>query len=124
MSLPDLHMATLLEEAHREGAFTQSIVSTHQGLPVVTVGDNPELIDALSALTALFDDVVLRAERDVGLASVDELAIRDDARGVIVVRPLGDSAGTRLFLVVEVPPRLPWRRVTNKFCRALAAPSD
>ncbi|MCB9681760.1 MAG: roadblock/LC7 domain-containing protein [Alphaproteobacteria bacterium] len=113
-------LAALLADAQQEGDFAHCVVSTQQGLPVTSVGRRPELVDVVSALTALFDDVVTRAERDAGLSGIDEVTLRDGDRGRLVVRPLGELDGTRLFLVVDVPPDRTWRRVTNKLCRAIA----
>ncbi|MCA9569016.1 MAG: hypothetical protein KC656_14300 [Myxococcales bacterium] len=120
MTTPGRDLQGLLVEAHDEGGFVLSVLSTQQGLPVASVGHRPDLVDTLAALTALFDDVVVRAQRDVGLARVDEVALRDEDRGSVVVRPICEVDGTRLFLVVEVPARRPWRRVTNRLCRAIA----
>lgn len=113
-------MRRALAVAHDEGQFLQSIVSTQQGLPVESIGHQTDLIDGLAALTALCDDVCLRAERDVGIPFVDEVSLRSETRKRVVVRPLGEIDGTRMYLVVEVPPKGTWRRATNRFCRFVA----
>lgn len=109
----------LLERANAQGSFPLSLVSTHQGLLVASAGE-PLLQTHIAALTALFDDVVRRSVRDLSLADIDELTIRDGQLGRLVVRPL-DTESSRMFLVVRVPRTRPWRRVTNQLVRDIQA---
>ncbi len=107
----------LLAHANEQGRFPLSLVSTHQGLLVASAGE-PLLQTHIAALTALFDDVVRRSERDLVLANIDELTIRDGQLGRIVIRPL-EVGHARMFLVVRVPRTRPWRRITNQLVRDL-----
>lgn len=112
-------ITALLRTANADGRFLMSLVCTEQGLLVAAAGDG-ELEDR-AALAALFDDVVLRARRDLGFLGVEELTIRDRQFGHLVLRPLPDHASGRMFLVVQVPPQLPWRRTTNRLTTRLVA---
>ncbi len=111
-------ITTLLAAGNDDGRFPMSLVCTDQGLLIAAAGD-PSPCDDLAALASLFDDVVARAGRDLGMRAVDELAVRDDAVGRLVIRPLLLSSEARMFLVVQVPPGMTWRRTTNRTCLAL-----
>ncbi|MES2638933.1 MAG: hypothetical protein V4850_05605 [Myxococcota bacterium] len=77
--------------------------------------------EALAVLASLFDDVVGRAQRDMGMQAIDELTLLDGARGRFVIRPLPLDEGSRMFLVVHVPAANRWRRTTNRLCGRLQA---
>lgn len=102
----------LLSEANDEGGFPASLVCTTEGLPIASSGTLPT--DDLSAFTALFEDVVERARRDLGLEGVDEVTLRDPGFGRYVVRPLAFDGRTRAFLVAHVPTNRTWRRLTTR----------
>lgn len=108
-----------LRAANQEGGFLMSLVCTEQGLLVAAAGTGG--VDDLAALATLFDDVVTRARRDLSLRAVDELALRDRTFGHLVLRPLFDAGDGRMFLVLHVPPNLPWRRTTHRLCARLVS---
>lgn len=113
-------ITALLCAANQTGGLPMSLVCTDQGLLIAGAGD-PSPWDDLAALASIFDDVVARARQNLGMLAVDELAVRDDALGRFVIRPLHLLAEPRMFLVVQVPPSTPWRRTTNRLCVELEA---
>lgn len=103
----------LTATSHRAG-FRRALVCTQDGLLVASSGaSGDERDERLAALVAMFDDVVLRARRDLGLQAVDELTLLDGEEGRVVVRPLADAPEGRMFLVVELPRGASWRRHTG-----------
>lgn len=108
-----------LAQANAEGGFDYSVVSTQHGLAVASAGGTEDNAEILAALAGIFDEVVIRASRDVGLHDIDEVTIRSANDGRLVVRTLAEADGVRLFLVCAVPGNRTWRRVTNGLCRKL-----
>lgn len=108
----------LLAATNLIGGYPMSLVCTDQGLVVASDGNAAEDED-IAAFTSLFDDVVLRATRDLGFAEVDEVTLLDPGRGRTVIRPLAIEGETRFFLVVRVPDKKTWRRHTNALCKKL-----
>ena len=98
--------------------FSLALVCTDDGLPIAASGADLD-IEHLSGLTSLFDDILIRAVRDLRLPSVDEVALRTPRLGRTVVRPLELTGEPRLFLVVRVPPGRSWRRATTRASRLL-----
>jgi predicted regulator of Ras-like GTPase activity (Roadblock/LC7/MglB family) len=113
-------VTNLLAAGNADGGFPMSLVCTEQGLLIAAAGD-PAPCEILAALASILDDVMQRAARDLGMGAVDELTIKDAARGRFVLRPLPPTARARLFLVVQVPATLPWRRATNRLAARLQA---
>lgn len=110
----------LLEEVNAESGFSLSLVCTEAGLLIASAGDGADE-DQLAGLTSLFDDIVVRAKRDVGLGDIDEVSLLDPVWGRCVVRPLPNQGDYgRLFLVVRVEPKATWRRYSNKLRREIA----
>lgn len=103
----------LADTVHRAG-FHRALVCTQDGLLIASSapgGDGRD--ERLAALVAIFDDVVLRARRDLDAAAVDELTLLDANVGRMVVRPLAEAPEGRMFLVVEAPRPASWRRHTG-----------
>ncbi len=100
------------------GGYPMSLVCTDRGLLIASAG---ELVrsEVIAGLTSLFDDIAVRAARDLGLADIDELSLSDAYVGRLVVRPLTRAHNPRLFLVVQVPPHRAWRKNTNIAARSL-----
>ena len=113
-------ITTILRAMNTAGGYPMSLVCTAHGLLVASVGEQLRS-EVLAGLTSLFDDIVVRASRDLGLAAVDELSLSDARVGQLVVRPLTPDRPTRLFLVVQVPPHRAWRRSTKAAARRLVA---
>ncbi|MCB9568216.1 MAG: hypothetical protein H6710_13565 [Myxococcales bacterium] len=116
----EMQATRLLVDMNRRGGYTLSLVCTDQGLLVAVAGDVPRS-EVAAGLTSLFDDIVVRATRDLGVADVDEMTISDAKTGRFVVRPLAPGYSPRLFLVVQVPRDAAWRRNTTTAARKLAA---
>lgn len=99
------------------GDYPTSLVCTEEGLLIASAGESMS-DEELAGFTALFDDIVVRAGRDLGMGGIDEVTLLDENRGRLVIRPLYVEE-LRLFLVVRVPARTTWRRNTNRLCARL-----
>ncbi|MDC0668224.1 hypothetical protein [Nannocystis radixulma] len=113
-------LTALLGGMNSRGGYPLSLVCTDQGLLVAAAGE-PARRDVAAGLTGLFDDIVTRAVRDLGLAGVDELTLCEPDSDRLVIRPLARDCVPRLFLVVLVPGGRTWRRHTNHITRKLLA---
>ncbi len=111
-------VTALLRSTNERGGYPSSLVCTRDGLVIASAGDDEA--EYTAAVVSLFDDVLLRARRDLGFTDVDEVALLDPVRGRTVIRPLPLQGGEVVFLVVQVPPRATWRRNTNQLRRELA----
>jgi len=102
----------LLRLTNEAGGYASSLVCTPEGLPVASDGQAfPD--EVLAGFTSLFDDIVTRAARDLGVDGVDEVSLRAPQRGRLVIRPMCQAGVPRLFLVVSVPRGTSWRRHTS-----------
>ena len=109
----------LLTEVNADAGYPLSLVCTDQGLLVASSGDHFSS-EQLAGLTSLFDDIVMRARRDLDSGWVDEVTLLDPERGRLVVRPVPLDGSPRFFLVLQIPRRATWRRNTNRLTRKLA----
>lgn len=107
-----------LRATNAAGGYLASIVCTHEGLLVAADG-RVFREEQLAGFTSLFDDIVVRAGRDLGIGAVDEVALRDRELGRLVIRPVNDEGLPRMFLVVLVPSQATWRRNTNTLLERL-----
>ncbi|MCA9659946.1 MAG: hypothetical protein KC486_16495 [Myxococcales bacterium] len=115
----EAEVTALLGGMNAMGGYQLSLVCTDQGLLVASAGETLRS-EVAAGLTSLFDDIVVRAVRDLGVADVDELTLSDAKVGRFVVRPLHtEGSDRRLFLVVQVPRDASWRRNTNIVARKL-----
>ena len=112
-------ITALLAEVNASAGFPLSLVCDDAGLLLAVAGQGADE-EQLAGLTSLFDDIVMRARRDVGLDEIDEVSMFDRVWGRCVVRPLLPTAAGRFFLVVQVPPRSAWRRDSNTLKREIA----
>jgi len=107
------------------GRYRGSIICTEQGLLVACDGDELGDEEALAGFASLFDEIVSRGARDLGLAGIDEVTVLDGSAGRLVIRPLGDPAAEssaarrRMFLVVAMDADASWRRNTNRLVTRL-----
>lgn len=108
----------LLSETNEVGGYTMSLVCTVTGLVVASAGESMQEDDT-AAFTSLFQDILVRAQRDLGFRVVDEVTLLDPGRGRFVIRPLPVDGENSLFLVVRVPPGGTWRRNTTKLAAQL-----
>lgn len=102
------------------GHYTLALVCTEDGLLIASAGERLRS-EMAAILTSLFNDIAVRAVRDLGLPQVDEFTLSDPVTGHLVVRPLDAGAHPRLFLVVQVPRARAWRRNTASVARDLLA---
>ena len=113
------------------GGYHGSIVCTDHGLLVASAGDIPS-DEALAGFASLFDEIVVRAGRDLGLRSPDEVTLLDRDDGRLVIRPLlfpasdsdSESAhaqATRMFLVLWMDADATWRRNTSRLITRIQA---
>jgi len=110
----------LLRGLNARGPYALSLVCTEDGLLIASAGERLRS-ELLAILTSLFNDIAVRAVRDLGLRQVDEFTLSDPTSGHLVVRPLDPEAHPRLFLVVQVPRDRAWRRNTTLVARKLLA---
>jgi hypothetical protein len=113
------------------GGYRGSLVCTEQGLLVASDGDLLGDGEALAGFTSLFDAIVERGQRDLGMAAVDEVTLLDRKLGRLVIRPIAESGEingsgrTRMFLLVAMEADAAWRRNTTRLVlrlRELLAP--
>lgn len=114
----DAEVTALLAGLNARGGYPMSLVCTDRGLLLAFAGEVLRS-EVLAGLTSLFDDILARAARDLGLSRIEELSLWDCTTGRVVVRPLACEGHVRLFLVVQVPPDRSWRRNTNQVARKL-----
>ena len=108
----------LLSAVNAAGEYPASLVCTDDGLVVASAGADAD-DQGTAAFASLFDDVLMRARRDLGFDGVDEVTLLATGRERTVIRPLALPGDTQLFLVVQVPKNRSWRRNTNQLCRDL-----
>jgi hypothetical protein len=121
VSAPGLEqrITSRLAEVNATGGYPLSLVCTDQGLLVASTGDHLSS-EQLAGLTSLFDDIVVRAQRDLEVHRVDEVTLLDPGRGRLIIRPVPLGGAPRFFLVLQAPTQATWRRNTNRLTRELA----
>ena len=116
----EAQLTASLRAMNAAGGYPMSLVCTDRGLLVASDGEFVRS-EVIAGITSLFDDIALRAARDLGLADIDELSLSDAKVGRLVVRPVTRDHTPRLFLVVQVPRHRAWRQNTNVVVRSLLA---
>lgn len=114
-----IEIASLLAKVNASAGFPMSLVCDDSGLLLAVAGEGADE-EQLAGLTSLFDDIVMRAHRDVGLTEIDEVSMFDRVWGRCVIRPLLPTSAGRFFLVVQVSPSGTWRRYSNQLKREIA----
>jgi hypothetical protein len=114
----EAQVVAFLRAMNAAGGYSMSLVCTDRGLLIASAGETVRS-EAIAGLTSLFDDIVVRAVRDLGLADIEEFTLADARVGTLVVRPLTRDHSPRLFLVVQAPRRRAWRRNTSIAARSL-----
>ncbi len=105
------------------GGYIGSIICTDQGLLVASAGDIPS-DEALAGFASLFDEIVHRGSRHLGLGEIDEATVLDKNAGRLVIRPVfppseWGAQGSRLFLVMWMDADATWRRNANRLLVSL-----
>jgi hypothetical protein len=67
-----------LRAMNAAGGYPMSLVCTDRGLLIASAGEIVRS-EVIAGLTSLFDDIAVRAARDLGLADIDELSLSDAA---------------------------------------------
>jgi predicted regulator of Ras-like GTPase activity (Roadblock/LC7/MglB family) len=100
-----------------EGDFVGAVLATADGLPIASASSREEA-EVTSAMVAMLSRVSREAKKQLGMADVDEVVIRDRDRYRLVCRTL--SVGEEeLLLAVRVPARRYHRRATNRAMRRI-----
>lgn len=118
-----------LKATNTIGGYHGSIVCTDQGLLVASAGDIPS-DEALAGFASLFDEIVARGSRHLGLAAIEEATVFDREAGRLVIRPVfgqsdAEERGHRVFLVLWMDADATWRRNSTRLIvrlRDLLAP--
>jgi predicted regulator of Ras-like GTPase activity (Roadblock/LC7/MglB family) len=113
-------VTAVLDEMNRRGGYSVALICTDDGLLIAASGDHVTS-EELAGVTSLFDDIVVRSERDLGARHVDEVTVLDPGVGRLIVRRLPIGADRRFFMVVRAPVRASWRRLTSDACRDIAS---
>jgi len=112
---------TSLEEIlcvmNEAGGFRVSVLTSTEGLPIVTVPAGYDS-DVTAAMVALLQRVSSDAQSQLGMAEIDEVTIRVRDRIRLVCRYL-TVGRERLILAAIVPPGRYYRRVTNRAIRQI-----
>jgi len=100
-----------------QGGFRAAVLANGEGLPIATVAASQDA-EVTSAMVAMLQRVSEEARQRLGMAQVDQVAIRDHDGARLVCRSLrlGEAA---LLLAVMVPPRTYYRRATNRALRQI-----
>ncbi len=94
-----------------ENGFRAAVLTNASGLPLVAFPEGSEA-EAPAAMVALVQRVFEQVRGRVGLRTMDEIALRDEAGQQLVCRRV--SAGQHeLVLAVLIPPRRDYRQATS-----------
>jgi len=107
----------VLQEMRERGEFQVSVLTSTEGLPIVTVPPDYDS-DLASAMVALLQRVSNDAQGQLGMSEVDEVTIRDKDHTRLVCRRFVVGRD-ELILVAIVPPDRSYRRVTNRAIRQI-----
>ena len=107
-----------LQDLCAAGKFHAAFLTGPDGLPIAHAASERDA-DTDAAFLGLLHRVVQQVRQALGLADLDEVSLVDGAGTRIVCRylPVNDRD---LFLVVFLPARKPYRRLTNRLIRELA----
>lgn len=112
-------LTELLQRTNRAGGYPLSMLCTGQGLLMASAGEGEHTEEA-AGLVGLFDDIAVRAARDLPIGEVDELTLVGGSGERYIIRPLPVRHEPRLFLCVVAPRRATWRRNTTQLLGALS----
>jgi predicted regulator of Ras-like GTPase activity (Roadblock/LC7/MglB family) len=101
----------LVQEILDLGGFLGAVLANGEGLPIATAAARQDA-NVTSAMVAMLQRVSEEARQRLGMADVDQVAIRDRDGVRLVCRCLYVD-GEVFLLAVMVPPRTYYRRVTN-----------
>jgi len=102
----------VLQEICREEQVTAAIIANREGFLIAAASATYDA-ETIAALVAYLRDTAQRAQVQLGLALLDEVAIRDRAHRVLVCRSFPVDGEDDLLLVVMMPTCGAYRRLTN-----------
>ncbi len=114
---PSPSLLRILQEARDRGGFQVSVLTSSEGLPIITVPADYDS-DLASAMVALLQKVSNEAQGHLGMSEVDEVTIRGQDFTHLVCRRFV-IGGNELILVAIVPPGRSYRRVMNRAVRQI-----
>ena len=112
-------MTSRLRELCQAGGFNAVFLTDHEGLPVAAVAPGRDA-ESDAAFLALLHRAAQQVRRMLHLEQLDEMSLVDGAGTRIVCRYL-PSGAQNVFLVVIGSVDRPYRRLTNRFLREIAA---
>jgi len=107
----------ILQAMHKETKFQAVVLTSPEGLSIITVPANYGG-DVAAAIAGMLRRVSDRAQSQLGMGEMDEVIIRDHDHNRLVCRYLPDGK-KGLILVVIVSPGCPYRRATNRAIRQI-----
>ena len=102
----------ILQAMHKETKFQAVVLTSPEGLSIITVPANYGG-DVAAAIAGMLRRVSDRAQSQLGMGEMDEVIISDHDHNRLVCRYLPDGK-KGLILAVIVPPGCPYRRATNR----------
>ncbi len=109
-----------LEAVNREGEFEASVLASSDGLPIATAPSDYDP-DITAAMVALLRSVVRETQDHVGMAQLDEVAVRASDRIRLVCRYFNANGEDFILAVVVPADRRYYRRLTNQAVRGIKA---
>jgi predicted regulator of Ras-like GTPase activity (Roadblock/LC7/MglB family) len=107
----------ILQDMLDRGGLIGAVLADGQGLPIATAAAQEDA-DVTSAMVGMMQRVSEEARQRLGMADVDQIAIRDRAGARLVCRCIY-ADGEAFLLAAMVPPRTYYRRVTNQAMRRI-----
>jgi predicted regulator of Ras-like GTPase activity (Roadblock/LC7/MglB family) len=107
----------ILQDMLDRGGLIGAVLADGQGLPIATAASREDA-DVTSAMVGMLQRVSEEARQRLGMADVDQIAIRDRDGARLVCRCLYIDREAFL-LAAMVPPRTYYRRVTNQAMRRI-----
>ncbi len=104
-------LADILNEMHEAGKFQISLLASKEGLPIAAAPPEHDS-ELAAAIIALLQKVSNDTQSQLGMATVDEVTIRDQDQLRLVCRYFVVRE-EELILAAIVPPNHYYRRVTN-----------
>jgi predicted regulator of Ras-like GTPase activity (Roadblock/LC7/MglB family) len=101
-----------LAAAYAEGGFRAVVLASSKGLPIATVPAEYSS-DTTAALIAVLRKAGSEAQKQLGLADVDEVTLRTSDGARLVCREISLD-GENLILIASIPPGTSYRRVTSR----------
>ena len=110
----------ILQAMNEVGQFEAAVLTSTEGLPIITVPTNYDSHVA-AAIVAMLRKISDRAENQLGMTEIDEVAICSHDCAHLVCRYIpGRDGENSLMLAVIVPPGQCYRRATNRAVKQIS----